>query len=342
MAKTRIAINGFGRIGRAAFRILMDKTQAEIVAINDLGDKANLAYLLQRDTMYGTYKKTVKTSAQGLQVNGKTVAVLAQRDPSKLPWKKMKIDVVIESTGFFTTTEAAQAHIKAGAKHVIISAPADDETTPVYVQGVNDREYKRGALTAKVTSNASCTTNCLTPVAEVMVRHFGVKSALMTTSHAYTATQSLVDGPQSDPRRGRAAALNIVPTSTGAAITSTKAVTELAGVFDGISLRVPVASGSINCAVFQLKSDTSAEEVNRIFAKEAASKRYKGILGVTTEPLVSSDIVGDARSAIVDLKLTRVVGGNLALIVAWYDNEWGYANRLAEQALQIGTVIRKR
>ncbi len=342
MAKVRIAINGFGRIGRATFRILMNNPKAEVVAINDLGDKKTLAYLLQRDTVYGTYEKPVSVVANGLRVGNKTITVLAQKDPAKLPWKKMKVDVVVESTGFFTTTEDASAHVRAGAKHVIISAPADDETTPVFVQGVNDDAYKKGRLQAKVSSNASCTTNCLTPVAEVMVRNFGVKSALMSTSHAYTATQSLVDGPQSDPRRGRAAAQNIVPTSTGAAITSTKAVPELKGFFDGISLRVPVPAGSINCAVFQLKKDTTAEEVNRIFIREAASKRYKGILGVTDEPLVSTDIIGDTHSAIVDLKLTRVVGGNLAMVVAWYDNEWGYSARLAEQAVQIGTVIAKR
>ncbi len=329
----RIAINGFGRIGRAAFKIALEHKDAEIVAINDLGDIKNLAYLLRFDTVYGRYGKSVAVDGQYLVVGDKKIQILQSKNPEELPWKDMSIDVVIESTGFFTDEEGAQKHITAGAKHVVISAPTKSEGVATVIMGVND-----DTLAGKViVSNASCTTNCTTPVMAVLHNVFGVEKALLVTAHAYTATQSLVDGPaKGDFRRGRAAAANIVPSSTGAALAVTLAIPALAGKFDGISLRVPVPVVSITDVTCVLAKDVTVEEVNTAFREAATNPLYQGVLSITEEEAVSSDFIGDPHSAIVDIALTRVVGGNLVKVMAWYDNEWGYSNRLVEQVLALG------
>lgn len=328
-----VAINGFGRIGRAAFKIAAQNKNVRVVAINDLGSPKNLAYLLQHDSIYGNYAEKVTAEKNLLRAGKVSVPVFAEKDPLRLPWKKLKVDVVLECTGVFTTTEAATPHIKAGARHVIISAPAKDEETPVFVQGVNTHHFN-AKLNVHVTSNASCTTNCMAPVVEVMTRVFGAQKAIATTVHSYTATQALVDSPlEKDFRRGRAAALNIVPSTTGAADATTKTVPELAGNFDGVSFRVPTPTVSIAQMVFVVPKKTTVEAINAAFVKEAKSKRYKGILDVTNDPVVSSDFIGSSFTSIVDASLTKVVGGDLVQVVSWYDNEWGYATKLVEQAV---------
>ncbi len=330
----RIAINGFGRIGRAACKIALAHEDAEVVAINDLGDIENLAYLLRYDSAYGRYGTSVSVEGTELVIGDKRIQVLQSKDPEQLPWKEMKIDVVIESTGFFTEEEGAKKHITAGAKHVVISAPTKSEGVPTVVMGVNDDKLAG----VGVVSNASCTTNSAAPVMAVLQSVFGVEKALLTTAHAYTATQSLVDGPggKGDFRRGRAAAINIVPSSTGAAIAATLAIPELAGKFDGVSLRVPVPVVSISDITCLLSRDVTVDEVNQAFRDAVDNPVYQGIISVTEDPVVSTDFIGDPHSAIVDLPLTRVVGGNLVKVLAWYDNEWGYSNRLVEQVLAIG------
>lgn len=329
----RIAINGFGRIGRAACKIALAHEDAEIVAINDLGDIENLAYLLRYDTVYGRYGADISVDGDFLVVGGKRIQVLQSKDPEELPWKDMNIDVVIESTGFFTESEGARKHITAGAKHVVISAPTKSEDVPTVVMGVNDDKLAGNP----VVSNASCTTNCSAPVMAVLENVFGVEKALLTTAHAYTATQSLVDGPgKGDFRRGRAGAQNIVPASTGAAIAATLAIPALAGKFDGISLRVPVPVVSIIDVTCVLKKDVTVEDVNNAFKEASTNPMYQGVLAATDDDVVSSDFIGDTHSAIVDLQLTRVIGGNLVKVMAWYDNEWGYSNRLVEQVLALG------
>lgn len=331
---TRIAINGFGRIGRAACKIALAHADAEVVAINDLGDIDNLAYLMKYDSVYGRYGSPVSVEGNNLVIGDKKIQVLQSKDPEQLPWKDLEIDVVIESTGFFTEAEGAKKHIAAGAKHVVISAPTKSEEVPTVVMGVNDDKLAG----AGVVSNASCTTNSAAPVMAVLHSVFGVEKALLTTAHAYTATQSLVDGPggKGDFRRGRAAGINIVPSSTGAAIAATLTIPELKGKFDGISLRIPVPVVSISDITCLLSRDTTVEEVNQAFKDAVDNPEYQGIIAVTEEPVVSSDFIGDPHSAIVDLPLTRVVGGNLVKVLAWYDNEWGYSNRLVEQVLAIG------
>lgn len=329
----RIAINGFGRIGRAAFKIALAHEDAEIVAINDLGDIENLAYLLRYDTVYGRYGAEVSVDGDFLVVGGKRIQVLQSKNPEELPWGDMNVDVVIESTGFFTESEGARKHITAGAKHVVISAPTKSEDVPTVVMGVNDGKFAGNA----VVSNASCTTNCSASVMAVLENVFGVEKALLTTAHAYTATQSLVDGPgKGDFRRGRAGAQNIVPSSTGAAIAATLAIPALAGKFDGISLRVPVPVVSIIDVTCVLKKDVTVDDINNAFKEASTNPTYQGVLAVTDDDVVSSDFIGDPHSAIVDLQLTRVVGGNLVKVMAWYDNEWGYSNRLVEQVLALG------
>lgn len=329
--KVRLAINGFGRIGRAAFKIALENEAAEVVAINDLGTLENLVYLLQHDSVYGRYGRAVSAGAGQLAVDEKQVRVLREAAPGKLPWKELHVDVVIEATGVFTREEAARGHITAGAKRVIISAPTESEGVPTVLMGVND-----GDLAGHdIVSNASCTTNCVTPVVAVLDRAFGVEYALMSTVHAYTATQSLVDGPaRGDMRRGRAAAVNIVPSTTGAAESVTAAYSALEGRFDGVALRVPVAVVSLVDVVALLKKTVTVESVNEQF--RAAATAYKDVLAVTEAPAVSSDFIGDPHSAIIDLPLTRVVGGKLVKVMAWYDNEWGYSNRLVEQAVALG------
>ncbi len=328
MSKPKVAINGFGRIGRAAFKSILNKNNAEIVAINDLTDTKTLANLLKYDSVYGRYDKEVSFDDNHLVVDGISYQVLSEKDPASLPWQELGVDVVLECTGVFRTKEKASAHLQAGARAVIISAPAKDEETPTVVLGVNaggDKKVASGVL-----SNASCTTNCIAPVAQVMQDSFGVSKALMTTIHAYTADQRLVDAPHRDLRRGRAAAQNIVPTTTGAAIATGKVVPELAGIFDGLSIRVPVVCGSLADFTFLLQKKTTVDEVNQVLKAAAESERFKGVLEVTEEPLVSSDIIGQSASSIVDLSLTKVIDGDLVKVVAWYDNEWGYANRLVE------------
>ncbi|MEK7542417.1 MAG: type I glyceraldehyde-3-phosphate dehydrogenase [Patescibacteria group bacterium] len=326
---TKIAINGFGRIGRLFFRQASEKRDLEIVAINDLGSVESLAYLLKYDTVYGRFSKEVKAQGNSLLVAGKKVQALQEKDPSKLPWKKLSIDIVVEATGMFDSYEEAQAHLKAGAKRVVITAPAKDpdgENGKTILIGVNDEEIG----TCSITSNGSCTTNSVASVAQVLHEKIGIKKALLNTTHGYTATQSLVDGPTKgkDMRRGRAAAQNIVPSSTGAAVSVTRAVKELAGKFDGISLRVPVVAGSIADVTFLAQRKTSVEEVNRVLTEASQSPRWKGILATSKDPLVSSDIIGQPFAAIVDLEMTRVVDGDLVKVLSWYDNEWGYVATL--------------
>ncbi len=329
----RIAINGFGRIGRAACKIALTHSDVEVVAINDLGDIENLAYLLRYDSVYGRYGGKVTVEGSTIIVGEKRIQVLQEKEPEKLPWKDLQIDVVIESTGFFTEEEGASKHIAAGAKHVVISGPTKSETVPTVVMGVND-DVLAGL---PIVSNASCTTNCAAPVMAVLENVFGVEKALLTTAHAYTATQSIVDGPaKGDFRRGRTAAVNMVPSTTGAAIAATRAIPELVGKFDGISIRVPVPVVSISDITCVLKKDVTAEEVNQAFRDAVENPIYQGVISVTEDPVVSSDFVGDPHSAIVDLPLTRVVGGNLVKVMAWYDNEWGYSNRLVEQVIAVG------
>lgn len=326
-----LAINGFGRIGRAAFKIALAKKDVEVLAINDLTDTKTLAHLLQYDTVYGRYEKEVDSTQNSLVVEGKEFKVLAEKDPDKLPWGDLGVDVVLECTGVFTDGQKAHAHIQAGAKKVIISAPAKDEQTPTLLLGVSDV----GASKEDVVCNASCTTNSIAPVADVLHKNFGIKKALMTTIHSYTADQNLVDGPHKDLRRARAAAQNIVPTSTGAAIAVAKVIPDLHNMFDGLAVRVPTAVVSLSDFTLLLNMKVTIDQVNNVFIQASRDPQYKGILAVTDKPLVSSDFIGNPYSTIVDLGLTKVVGGDLVKVVAWYDNEWGYANRLVELAIKI-------
>jgi glyceraldehyde 3-phosphate dehydrogenase len=332
---TRVAINGFGRIGRQAFKVAMKHPQLEVVAINDIGDVANMAYLLKHDTVFRDDKQEVQDDGGTLVVDGQRFPVLSVREPHDLPWKDMKVDVVIESTGRFTKREQAEAHLQAGAKSVVISAPATG--APIFVLGVNDDTYDPKGDT--VISNASCTTNSITPVMAVLDAQFGVAKALMTTVHSYTADQSLVDGTHKDWRRGRAAAQNIVPTSTGAARAATAALPGLKGVFDGVALRVPTVDVSLSDLTVLLKRKTTVEEINQAFRSAAEQDRYRGILAVSDEPLVSADFIGDPHSTIVDLTLTQLIDGDFVKVFAWYDNEWGYANRLVEEVIMVGKSL---
>ncbi|MBU0648887.1 type I glyceraldehyde-3-phosphate dehydrogenase [Patescibacteria group bacterium] len=328
----RVAINGFGRIGRNTFKAGWGMKGIKFVGINDLTDTKNLAYLLKHDTVYGQWSRKVSHAKDSLVVDGQKIPAFMENDPSALPWKKLKVDVVLECTGFFRTRELASAHLKAGAKKVIISAPAKGEDINTYMQGVNVLNYKN----EDIIDNASCTTNCIAPVAAIVEAAWGVKKAWMTTIHAYTADQKLVDAPHKDPRRGRTAAQNIIPTTTGAAIATTKAIPRLKGKFDGISIRVPVPVVSLADFTFILKKRATAEEVNAYLKKMTKHPLYKGILSVTEEPVVSSDFIGNAYSSIVDLNMTRVIDGDLLKLISWYDNEWGYSCRLAGMALEIG------
>ncbi len=330
----RIAINGFGRIGRAAFKIALEKEDIEIVAINDLTRADILAHLLKYDTAYGRYRKSVTVDDGELIVEGKAFPVYAQADPKKLPWGELSVDVVLECTGRFTDKASAGQHIEAGAKRVILSAPSkgDDDAVPTFLMGVNEDQY----VSEGVVSNASCTTNSLAPVAQVLDENFGIKKALMTTVHSYTSDQNIQDGPHNDLRRARAAAQNIVPTTTGAARAVTQVIPKLEGLFDGISIRVPTIVVSLSDCTFLLKRKTTKEEINQVLKDAAQSGRYRRVLAVSEEPLVSSDFIGDPHSSTVDLSLTKVVDGDLVKVIAWYDNEWGYSNRLVEMAELIG------
>jgi glyceraldehyde 3-phosphate dehydrogenase len=337
MAKTKIAINGFGRIGRNAFKIAFERSDLEIVAVNDLTDTKTLAHLLKHDSSYGTYQHEVSADETGIVVNGKHIKVLAEKEPANLPWRDLGVEVVIESTGFFVKPELARAHIdKAGAKKVILSAPAKGDGADTIVLGVNEDKI---AGASDVVSNASCTTNCITPVMAILENHFGIDKAMMTTVHSYTASQRLLDAPAKDLREARAAAENIVPTSTGASIAAAKALPSLEGNFGGLSVRVPTPVVSMSDFVVVLKKETTKEEINEVFKKAAKEPFYQGILTVTEEQLVSSDFRGNSHSAIIDLPLTNVIGGTLAKVVAWYDNEWGYSNRLVELTADVGHTL---
>lgn len=336
--KTRIAINGFGRIGRNAFKIAFARDDLEIVAINDLTDTKTLAYLLKHDSNYGTYDKEVGYDDQNLVVDGHKVRVLAERDPAVLPWKDMEVDLVIESTGLFTDKDGASKHIQAGAKRVVISGPTKSEGVDTIVLGANDDKIE-GAT--EVVSNASCTTNSLGAVMAILEQEFGIEKSLLTTVHSYTASQALQDAPKKDLREGRNAAENIVPTTTGAAIAVTLALPQLKDKFDGLSIRVPTPVVSLSDISALLKRNTTVEELNEVFKKASKEPFYQGILGVTEEPLVSSDYIGNSHSGTVDLLLTKVVGGNLVKVMVWYDNEWGYSNRLVEVVADTGKQLHK-
>ncbi len=333
MKSTRVAINGFGRIGRAFVRRSYGRG-IELVAVNDLGSLENLAYLLKHDTVYGTAPFSVETKDGNLMIDGKEVKFLSEKDPTNLPWKSLNIDVVVESTGFFTAFDKAQAHITAGAKRVVISAPAKGDGATV-LMGVNEEKL----AACKVSSNASCTTNAASPIIAILDEAIGIEKAILSTTHAYTASQSIVDGPaKKDMREGRAAAQNIVPTATGAATAVAQAYTPLVGKFDGISLRVPVPAGSIADITFIAKRPTTKEEVNDLLRAAAPKSRWEGIFTTTDEELVSSDIVGEPHASIADLSMTRVVDGNLVKVLAWYDNEMGYTESLVRHVLKAANV----
>lgn len=332
----RIGINGFGRIGRAFFRTAWKDSELEIVAINDLGNLENLSYLLRHDSVYRDFPGTVEIEGGALVVDGKRIKFLQEKDPSTLPWKDLAIDVAVESTGVFDSYEKANTHIIAGAKRVVISAPVKDDANngATVLVGVNE-EILEGVA---ISSNASCTTNAASPLIAILDEKLGIEKALLNTTHSYTATQSIVDSPVkgSDFRRGRAAAENMSPSTTGAAIAVTKAYTQLAGKFDGIAVRVPTPAGSIADITFVAKRDTTVEEINKILEDASKEERWKGIFMVTKEPLVSSDIIGNPHGAIADLSLTKVVGGNLVKVMSWYDNEMGYAHTLVRHVKAAG------
>jgi len=327
----RIAINGFGRIGRAALKIIMDTPGLEVAAINDLMGIDNAAYLLRHDSVYGKYHREVKVRGDYLEIGKTKVLFISEKDPGKLPWKEMNIEVVIESTGLFTDREDAEKHIYAGAKTVVISGPTKSKDTPTVVHGVNTADGKTAIF-----SCASCTTNNVGPVIEIMNRRVGIKKAILNTVHAYTASQSLIDAPSKrEPRMGRAAAINLAPASTGAAIAVTKALPELNGRFDGIAIRTPVPIVSISDITFIAIRDTSVEEINKILLEESQTNRYKLVLSITDDPLVSTDIIQSPFASVVDSDMTRVVDGDLVKVVAWYDNEWGFSNQMIRQILEI-------
>lgn len=339
MSVTRVAINGFGRIGRSAFKIAWERKDIEIVAINDLTDTKTLAYLLKYDSNYGTYDREVSHDEGSISVDGTNIQVLSEKDPAALPWRDLDVDIVIESTGFFTDKDGASKHIQAGAKRVVLSGPTKSEGVDTIVLGAN--EDKVGDST-EVISNASCTTNSVATVMAILDAEFGVEKALLSTIHSYTASQKLQDAPAKDLREGRNAAENIVPTSTGAAIAVTKTLPQLTGKFDGLSYRVPTPVVSISDVTVVLSKDVTVDQVNDVFRKAADQPFYHGILGVSDEPLVSRDYIGSSYSGIIDLPLTRVVGGNLLKVAVWYDNEWGYSNRLVELVADVGHSMKQR
>lgn len=338
--KTKVAINGFGRIGRNAFKVAFERSDLEIVAINDLTDTKTLAHLLKHDSTYGAYHHKVSYDDQNIIVNDKKIPVYKQTDPALLPWGDLGVAVVIESTGFFVDTAKARAHIdQAGAKKVVISAPAKGEGATTIVIGVNEDKLENAS---DIISNASCTTNCITPVMDVIHQNFGIEKAMMTTVHSYTASQRLQDAPAKDLREARNAAENIVPTTTGASIAAGQALPAISGIFGGLSVRVPTPVVSLSDFVIITKRNVTKEEVNEAFKKAVKEPYYQGILDVTEEELVSSDFIGNSHSSIVDLALTSVVGGNMLKVVAWYDNEWGYSNRLVELVADTGSLLQNQ
>ena len=325
----KVAINGFGRIGRAALKLIFETDDLEVVAINDLMSVENAAYLLKYDSNYGKYAKDVKFEGDSLFVGDKEIKYSSLRNILELPWKALNVDVVIESTGIFTNSADAEGHILAGAKAAVISGPTKD--TPTVVYGVNTTDDK-----TLVFSCASCTTNNISPVIEILGRRLGIKKAILNTIHGYTASQSLVDAPsKKEPRMGRAAGLNLAPAATGAAIATTKVLPQYAGKFDGVAIKIPVPIGSISDITFIAERPTTVEEINQILSEEATTERYKKVIAVTNEPLVSTDIIGSAFASTVDLEMTRVVDGDLVKIMAWYDNEWGFTNQMIRQIQSI-------
>jgi glyceraldehyde 3-phosphate dehydrogenase (phosphorylating) len=327
----KVAINGLGRIGRAALKLALEQPELELVAVNEIGSLENMVYLLKHDSVYGRYERQVEAVDGKLVIDGKPLVYLSERNPERLPWADLEVDLVLECTGLFTEREDAEKHVRAGARWVVLSGPTKSPDVPTIIHGVNRPDGE-----TQIISCASCTTNNITPLVEILDRHFGVEKALLTTVHAYTATQALVDSPggRKDLRRGRAAAHNFVPSSTGAASATAKALPAMEGRFDGVAVRGPVVVGSISDVVFVVARDTTADEINEVLRQEASTDRYKGILAVTDEPLVSADIVKDPRASIVQLDLTRVVGGNLIKVMSWYDNEWGFTHQMIQVAVQ--------
>lgn len=327
-----VAINGLGRIGRAMLKIIMDSPALNLVAVNDLAEADALVYLLKYDTVYGRYDRSIAAEGDHLLVGGHRVRLLRERAPARLPWQSLDVDIVFECTGAFTAREDLDEHIRAGARYVIVSAPSRSEDVDTIVHGVN----AAGAGTS-IISCASCTTNCITPIMEILGRRIGVKKAVLTTIHAYTASQAMVDAARPKLRMGRAGGANIVPAATGAAEATTKALGDFRGRFNGLALRVPVTVGSLADIVAITRKPTTVDEVNSVFAEEAQSERYRHVLGVTTDPIVSSDIIKDPRATVVDLGLTQVVDGDLLKVIGWYDNEWGYSNQMVREALRIAS-----
>jgi glyceraldehyde 3-phosphate dehydrogenase len=325
-----IAINGLGRIGRAALKIILETPALELVAVNDIVPIKNIVYLLKYDTVYGRYEKTLEEDGEKLLIDGKAVRFFSEKDPTRLPWSSLGVDIVLECTGVFTKREDLEKHVQAGAQYVILSAPAKSDDVVTVVHGVNTLDGD-----TRILACASCTTNCITPVVEILGRRIGIKKAIMTTVHAYTASQGIVDTPSKRFERGRAGAANFVPITTGAAKATAKALPQLDNLFDGIAVRGPVAVGSLADIVIVTERKTSVEEINQIFMEEAASERYRDIVGVTDDPIVCSDIIKDSRASIVDLGMTRVVDGDLVKILSWYDNEWGFTNQMVKQAQQL-------
>ena len=331
---TKVAINGLGRIGRAALKIILETPGLELVAVNDIVSIDNIVYLLKYDTVYGRYDKTVESDGENLIIAGKSYRYYKEKDPTRLPWSSLGVDIVLECTGVFTKREDLEKHVQAGAQYVILSAPTKSDDVVTVVHGVNTLDGETHILAC-----ASCTTNCITPVVEILGRRIGIQKAIMTTVHAYTASQAIVDGPNKRFERGRAGAANFVPTSTGAAMATAKALPQYEGLFDGIAVRGPVAVGSLADIVLVAERKTSVDEINQIFVEEAASDRYRDIVGVTEDPIVSSDIIKDPRASIIDLGMTRVVDGDLVKILSWYDNEWGFTNQMVRQVVEIAQAM---
>jgi glyceraldehyde 3-phosphate dehydrogenase len=332
MFMTNVAINGLGRIGRATLKIIMETPELNLVAINDLAGSDALVYLLSYDTVYGKYDKAVEVRGGQLLIDGHRMALLNERSPAQLPWKSLSVDIVFECTGALTERHYLEQHIQAGARYVILSAPSRSDDVETVVHGVN----APGNGTA-IVSCASCTTNCITPVMEILARRIGIRKAVLTAIHAYTASQATVDRAQSNPRMGRAASANIVPATTGAAIATTKALPDYHGRFNGMAVRVPVTVGSLADIVAITSRPTTVEEVNSVFAEEEQSERYRGVIGVTRDPVVSSDIIKDSRASVIDLGMTQVLDGDLVKVISWYDNEWGYSNQMVREALRIAS-----
>ena len=334
--KTKIAINGFGRTGRNAFKIAFERPDLEVVAVNDITDAKTLAHLLKHDSNYGEYHRKVSFDEQNIIVEDQKIKVLAEKDPAALPWKDLGVDIVIESTGLFVDPEKAKVHIDVGARKVIISAPAKGDGSTTIILGVNEEAIEKAG---EIINNGSCTTNCVAPVMAVLEENFGIEKAMMTTIHSYTASQRLLDAPAEDLREARSAASNMVPTTTGASISVAQALPAVEGIFEGLSIRVPTPVVSLIDMAVLVKKETTVDEVNDVFKKAAADPYFQGILAVTEEELVSTDFIGNSHSAIVDLGLTHVVAGNFVKVVAWYDNEWGYCNRLVELTADVARIL---